>query len=69
MYTFDALRCQITAKSNVHSVVWSDSRAATGQDFASLGNCDSRVARSLKPLFSCFSNSYRNLLMASSISS
>ena len=36
---------------------------------AGLGNCDSRVARSLKPLFSCFSNCCRNLLMACSIAS
>ena len=34
-----------------------------------LGTCDSRVARSLKPFFFCFSNRCRNLLMACSISS
>ena len=46
-----------------------DMERADPQACAGLGNCDSRVARSLKPFFSCFSNRCRNLLVTCSISS
>ena len=39
------------------------------EPYAGLGNWDNMVAKCLKPVFSCFSNSIRKLLMASSISS
>ena len=55
------------------SLQWPSIASATDMEladpFAGLGKCDSRVVRSLKPFFSCFSNHCRNLLMACSISS
>ena len=60
---------QCWEKTALHSLCHRHGAPGRADPCAVLGKCDSKVARSLKPFFSCFSNSCRNLLMACSISS